>query len=158
MIPRQTCTCLRGLSSAWFGPCLSSWATLKESLIDFFDIHGERKKNKKLKKINLKRNDNHLGSIFSFRFSWTRNVLWDRLKAKFIQECFEFITFHYSNCCVLRVLNSRETDRKKSTKSSHVDTQKTFKKNLTNFSSTHMRICVKDASPVRRDFYYLYSI
>ena len=28
------------------------------------------------------------------------------------------------------------------------DTQKTFKKNLTNFSSTHVRICVKDATPV----------
>ena len=32
------------------------------------------------------------------RFSWKRILLWDRLKAKKFQECFEFITFHYSNC------------------------------------------------------------
>ena len=32
------------------------------------------------------------------------------------QGCFEFITFHYSNCCILPVktmLNNSETDRKK---------------------------------------------
>ena len=48
--------------------------------------------------------DNQSGSSFSFRFSGIHSVLWDRLKAKFIQGCFEFITFHYSNCCILRVL------------------------------------------------------
>ena len=33
------------------------------------------------------------------------------------QECFEFITFHYSNCCILRVKtmrNNSETDKNKS--------------------------------------------
>ena len=33
------------------------------------------------------------------------------------QQCFEFITFHYSNCCILRVKtmrNNRETDKNKS--------------------------------------------
>ena len=33
------------------------------------------------------------------------------------QECFEFFTFHYSNCCILRVktmLNNSETDSDKS--------------------------------------------
>ena len=97
-------------------------------------------------------------SQFFFRFSWIRNVLWDRLKEK-IQERFENITFHYSNCCILGVktmLNSRETDRKKSAqckvKSRHykwlVLITENLLKNLTNFSTTHMRICVKDATPL----------
>ena len=60
--------------------------------------------NRKTFKINLKRNDNQSGSSFSFRFAGIRNILWDRLKAKYIQEFFEFITFHYSNCCLLRIL------------------------------------------------------
>ena len=76
-----------------------------------------------------------------------------------VQDCFEHITFHYSNCCILGVktmLNSRETDRKKSAqckvKSRHykwlVLITENLLKNLTNFSTTHMRICVKDATPL----------
>ena len=47
------------------------------------------------------------------------------------------------------MLNNRETDRKKSAQYMY-DTQKTFLKNLTNFSSTHVRSWVKDATPPLR--------
>ena len=44
-------------------------------------------------------------------------VLWDHLRQTF-QECFEFITFHYSNCCIIfrvkTVRNNSEIDRNKS--------------------------------------------
>ena len=97
-------------------------------------------------------------SRFIFLFSWVRNVVWDRLKAKF-QECFEFITFHFSSCCILSVktmLNNRETARKKSTqynvKWRHYkwlfQITENLLKNLTNFSSTHVRICAKDDTPL----------
>ena len=67
-----------------------------------------------------------------------------------------FITFHYSNCCILRVktmLNDSDTDTKKSAqynvKSRHYKRllliKENLKKNPTNFSSTHVRICVRDA-------------
>ena len=54
------------------------------------------------------------------------------------------------------MLNNRETDRKKSAqykvKSQHYKwlllTTENLLKNLTNFSSTHVRICVKDATPL----------
>ena len=51
-----------------------------------------------------------------FRFSWICNVLWDRLMAN-ISRMFRFITFPYSNCCILRVRtmrNNSEPNRNKS--------------------------------------------
>ena len=41
-------------------------------------------------------------SPVSFRFSWIRNELWDRLEQAF-QEWFEFIIFHHLNCRIFRV-------------------------------------------------------
>ena len=91
-------------------------------------------------------------------FSRICNVLWDHLRQTF-QECFEFVTFHYSNCCIFRVKtvrNNSERDRNKSAqhkvKSRYYKwlllITKNLKKNPTNFLSTHVRICVKDATPV----------
>ena len=67
-----------------------------------------------------------------------------------------FITLHYSNYYILRVktmLNDSDTDTKKSAqyrvKSRHYKwlllITENLKENSTNFSSTHVRICVKDA-------------
>ena len=64
-----------------------------------------------------------------------------------------------THCCILSVetmLNNRETDRKKSAqykvKSQHYKwlllITENLLKNLTNFSSTDVRICVKDATPL----------
>ena len=88
-------------------------------------------------------------------FSWICNVLWDHLRETF-QECFEFITFHYSNCCIFRVKtvrNNSEIDRNKSAqhkvKSWYYKWLLLITRNPTNFSSTHGRICVKDATPLK---------
>ena len=65
----------------------------------------EREKTKKMKKLLNRKIFQIISqgrvSVSDFQ---EYSVLWDRLKAKFIQGCFEFITFHYSNCCILRVL------------------------------------------------------
>ena len=68
LIPRQTCTCLRGLSSMTFQ--VSDIKVVSNRL--FRHLWREREKTKKMKKllnrktlqINLKRNDNQSGSIF----------------------------------------------------------------------------------------------
>ena len=81
--------------------------------------------------INLERNDNQPGSIFlwrqmclhvfpksSFLFSSNCNVLWDRLIKQIFQECFKFISYHFSDCCIFLVKTMRknsEIDRNKST-------------------------------------------
>ena len=107
--------------------------------------------------INLKSNDKQSVNFFSdfHEYAMYCGIAWRET----FQECFENITLHYSNCCILGVkamLNSRETDRKKSAqckvKSRHykwlVLITENLLKNLTNFSTTHMRICVKDATPL----------
>ena len=109
--------------------------------------------------IILKRNDNQPESIFFSDFheyAMYCGIAWRQT----FQECFEFITFHYSNCCILSVkktLNNRETDWMKSAqykvKSLHYKwlllITENHLKNLTNFSSTHEGICVKDATSLR---------
>ena len=75
------------------------------------------------------------------------------------QECFKYFTFHYSNCFILRVktmLNNSETDRNKSAqhqvKSGHYKWLLLMPENLWKKSyqvRTRVRICLKDATPLR---------
>ena len=60
----------------------------------------------------------HVFPKSSFLFSSNCNVLWDRLIKQIFQECFKFISYHYSNCCIFLVKTMRknsEIDRNKST-------------------------------------------
>ena len=78
-------------------------------------LTNEKFLNGKTFQINFKRNDNQSRSIL-FRFSWICNVLWDRLNAN-ISRMFRFITFPYSNCCILRVKTMRNNSETNSNKS-----------------------------------------
>ena len=112
--------------------------------------------------INLRRNDNQSGSIL-FRFSWICNVLWDHLKAN-ISRMFRIYHIPLLKLFVFYVrkrcgITARQTGTNLlNTNSSHDTTnsvylrQEIFKKNATNFSSTHVRICVKDARPLSYGF------
>ena len=114
--------------------------------------------NGKIFQINVERNDNQSGSIFFLFFFYGYEKYCGTAWRQTFQECFEFITFHYSNCCILRVKsmrNNMETDRSKSAQYK-VKSQRykwllliteIFLKNPTNFLSAHVRICVKEATP-----------
>ena len=72
------------------------------------------------------------------------------------KECFEFVTFHYSNGCIFSCKDRQEqicTIQAQLTTLQMAFTynRKSLKKSLdTSFPSTHVRICVKDATPLKR--------
>ena len=132
----------------------------------------EREKTNKCRKvfewenfqINLRRNDNQSGSIL-FQFSWICNVLWDRLKAN-ISRMFRIYHIPLLKLLYFTWENDAEKQRDRQEQicsiQSQVTTlqiingvylkQKIFKKNATNFSSTHVRICIKDTTRLSYDF------
>ena len=157
-------------SMVWFMIFQFSHIKVVFSNPQYGEREREREKTNKCRKvfewenfqINLRRNDNQSGSI-RFRFSWICNVLWDRLKAN-ISRMFriyripllKLLYFTWENDAAK---TARQTGTNLlNTKSSHDTTngvylkQKIFKKNATNFSSTHVRICIKDATPLSYDF------
>ena len=70
------------------------------------------------------------------------------------------MTFHYSNCCILRVktITARQTVANlHETKSSQTKLHTAFpyKNNPSNFSSMHVRICVKGATNLQKTYVYV---
>jgi len=107
--------------------------------------------------INLERNDNQSGSILcgdkcvsmnlpslpSF-FMYTQSIGGGIAWKQRFEECFELLTCHYPNCCNFR-------DAQYKVKSQHYKLLFLIKKILPiSQSSTHVRICVKDATPLVR--------
>ena len=73
--------------------------------------------NRKTFQLNLKKNDNQSGLIFSFRFSRILNVLWDRLKANIYSRMFliyriSLLKLLYSTCIKIRCwITARQTGK-----------------------------------------------
>ena len=86
--------------------------TSKQSLIDFFDIHGEREKTKKMKKhlnrktfqINLKRNDWSVRVDFQFPIFMNKQYIVGSPEGKIYSRMFRIYYIPLLKLLVLRVL------------------------------------------------------